>query len=231
MKVFADLHIHSLVSDGSLHPSDIVKISKARSIQVFSITDHNTFLGSLIADRFVDKKTQILVYGAEVRTYLGDMLMLCPKPITTIKYELPDLIDICKDNNCLLIPSHPYDILRLGIRGNIKMGLWDAIEVFNGSSDLISNLMTYIMARNTNIPLLSNSDAHVGELIGCSYNIINVDNFDVDDVLESIRKGKVKPIMKYSVRGNISRACWGLKRYIHGYKLRDLRDEARFSKP
>lgn len=218
MELIGDLHIHSIVSDGSLHPSEIIKISKIKSINIISITDHNTFLGSVIASRYVDRRYQILLYGAEVRTYLGDILILCPQPIP-LTYKLPEMVDLCNDNNCLLIPAHPYDVLRLGIRGNIFMDLWDAIEVFNSSSDFISNLITYILTRNANIPLLSNSDAHVGELIGSSYNIISIDCYNVDGVLESIRKGRVVPVMKYSLRGSVSRVSWGLKRYLNGYKF------------
>ncbi|MEM4499035.1 MAG: PHP-associated domain-containing protein [Sulfolobales archaeon] len=221
MELIGDLHIHSIVSDGSLHPSEVVKISRNRSISIISITDHNTFLGSVIASRYVDRRYQLLIYGAEVRTYLGDVLVLCPQPIA-ITSNLSEIVDLCNDNNCLLIPAHPYDVLRLGIRGNISTDLWDAIEVFNSSSDLISNLITYILTRNTDIPLLSNSDAHVGELIGSSYNIISIDHYSVDDVLESIRKGRVVPIMKYSLRGSISRVSWGLKRYLNGYKFIDI---------
>lgn len=221
MELIGDLHIHSIVSDGFLHPSEIIKVSRSKSISIISITDHNTFLGSVIASRYVDRRYQLLIYGAEVRTYLGDVLMLCPQPIT-ITYSLPEIVDLCNDNNCLLIPAHPYDVLRLGIRGSISMDLWDAIEVFNSSSDLISNIITYILTRNANIPLLSNSDAHVGELIGSSYNIISVDRYGVDDVLESIRRGRVVPVMKYSLRGSVSKFSWGLKRYLSGYKFIDI---------
>lgn len=213
LRLIGDLHIHSIVSDGSLHPLDIVRISKIKSLHIFSVTDHNTFLGSIIASKYVDKREQILLYGAEVRIYLGDILILCPQPIT-ITYDLYRMVDLCRDNNCILIPAHPYDIFRLGIRGNISMKLWDAIEVFNSSSDLISNFITYVLAKGLGVPLVSNSDAHVGELIATSYNIIYVDSFNVDDVLESIRKGRVLPVMKYSIRGSISRISWGLKKYL-----------------
>ncbi len=224
MRLVGDLHIHSIVSDGSLHPSDIVRISKVKSLHVFSITDHNTFLGSLIASKYVNKKDQVLLYGAEVRTCLGDILILCPQPVT-ITCHLYRMVDLCRDNNCILIPAHPYDILRSGIGGNMLMKLWDAIEVFNGSSDLISNIITYILAKDSGIPLVSNSDAHVGELIGTFYNVIYANGFNADAVLESIRKGKVLPVIKYSIRGSISRISWGLKNYLNNRVVSKCLDE------
>lgn len=218
MDIFGDLHIHSIVSDGSLHPSEIVKISKAKSIQVVSITDHNTFLGSVIGSKYIDRRSQIIIHGAEVRTHIGDVLVLCPQPNFISGRDLLSLIDLCRDNNCLLIPSHPYDVLRLGIRGNVSMKVWNAIEVFNGSSDLLSNMVSYILTKDIDIPHLSNSDAHVGYLIGSAYNIIDVNDFNADSVLDSIRKGRVIPIMRYSIKGNIKRVGWGLKRFVNGYK-------------
>jgi predicted metal-dependent phosphoesterase TrpH len=221
LKLYGDLHIHSIVSDGALHPSEIVKISKLKSINVISVTDHNTFLGSVIASRYVDKRSQILIYGAEVKTYLGEVLLLCPQAIR-ISYDLSTLVDSCRENNCLLVPSHPYDILRLGIKWGVNLKVWDAVEIFNSSSDPISNIITYILARGLNIPLLANSDAHVGELIGSAFNIIYADGFTVDDVLESIRVGNVTPVMRYSLLGSIYRFSWSLKRTVHGLRKTNL---------
>jgi len=42
---YADLHIHSIYSDGSLTPFEIVKISKELKLKVISITDHDTVSG------------------------------------------------------------------------------------------------------------------------------------------------------------------------------------------
>jgi len=221
LKLYGDLHIHSIVSDGALHPSEIVKISRLKSINVISITDHNTFLGSVVASKYVDKKSQVLIYGAEVKTYLGEVLLLCPHTIK-ISYDLSTLVDICKENNCLLVPSHPYDILRLGIRWGINLKIWDAIEIFNSSSDPISNTITYILARDLNIPLLANSDAHVGELIGSAFNIIYTHGFTVDDILECVRVGNTIPVMRYSLLGSIHRFSWSLKRIVYGLRKHNL---------
>ncbi len=216
MKLVCDLHIHSIVSDGSLHPADIVNVSKSRSVKVISITDHNTFLGSIVASKYMDK-TQLLIYGAEFMTYVGEVLLLCPNKIEGVNTlrDLNTLIDLGRSNNCLVVPPHPYDILRLGIGNLVKLDVWDAVEVFNASSDPISNLITYLAVMKSNKPLLANSDAHVAELIGASYSIVDVDDFTVDDVLESIRGFRVQPVMKYSITGSISRLSWGLKKFIH----------------
>ena len=44
---FADLHIHSLYSDGSYSPQEIVRIARASNVELISICDHNQVRGAL----------------------------------------------------------------------------------------------------------------------------------------------------------------------------------------
>lgn len=213
--------MHSIVSDGALHPASIVKLSRSRRINVISITDHDTFLGSIIASKYVSKP-QILIYGAEVRTYIGDVLVLCPSVIKISK-DLWELVDLCRDSNCLVVPAHPFDVLRLGIGRYVGLDIWDAIEVFNASSDPVSNTIAYLMVHRLGKPLIANSDAHVAELIGASHSLVYVDNPTVDDVLEMIRRSKVVPVMRYNLSGHIPKLAWSLRRRIHGYHYLKVR--------
>ena len=44
---FADLHIHSMYSDGTLTPSEIVSIARARNAELISVCDHNETRGTI----------------------------------------------------------------------------------------------------------------------------------------------------------------------------------------
>ena len=44
---FADLHIHSVYSDGSLTPAEIVRIARANNVELISVCDHNEVRGTL----------------------------------------------------------------------------------------------------------------------------------------------------------------------------------------
>ena len=44
---FADMHIHSIYSDGSLDPSEIVKTARANGVELISVCDHNEIRGTL----------------------------------------------------------------------------------------------------------------------------------------------------------------------------------------
>lgn len=45
MPQFADLHTHSTASDGQYAPAELVRLAKARNIQVLALTDHDTVDG------------------------------------------------------------------------------------------------------------------------------------------------------------------------------------------
>lgn len=40
--MYADLHIHSCFSDGTLHPADIARVARAKGVSLISIADHDT---------------------------------------------------------------------------------------------------------------------------------------------------------------------------------------------
>lgn len=212
MRIYADLHIHSYVSDGEPSPVEIVKYSLKKGLNIISVTDHDTFLGSVLALNAAKDLGKILVVpGAEVRTLWGDVLVLCRDPIKVIQNP----IELCEEagrNSCVLIPAHPFDLLRLGIGSRVRYrALWDGYEVFNSSSDPLANLISFIYLKDLGKPLLSNSDAHTLEGIGISRNIIEINEMTVDDGLEAIRRGLIEALPGYSVYSLISKLRWSLR--------------------
>ncbi len=193
MIVKADLHIHTTVSDGVNSPKEVVLAAFYKGLNVIAITDHDTFQGALVAKRYVDGLDLLVVVGCEVSSLKGDILVLCDSPIS-ISRNISELIDIAHANNCLAVPAHPFDEWRNSIGDDIYNYKWDAIEVYNASSTDYANKQAQIAAKIMGIPGIGNSDAHSIDRIGIVYNRILVDDFSVDEVLESIRKNRVKII-------------------------------------
>jgi len=208
----ADFHIHSLVSDGSMHPREIVRIAKKKNLKAIAITDHDSFEGSILANRN-DCGSIIVLYGAEVRTEYGDVLVLCTHPIRIYK-KLSELVTYARLNNCLLIPAHPFDIIRAGVGRLAYLKIWDGIECWNGSSDLLTNMLAWATLQGTRNASIANSDAHVPEMLGIPYNIVEVKDLTRDDVLEALRKGHVKPIPGYTLSGLASKWSWTIRRRL-----------------
>jgi len=220
--VKADLHIHSLASDGEAHPKDIIRYVRRLGINVVAITDHDTFLGSYLASKYLVPNV-VLIYGAEVRVRLGkllaDVLVLCdhvPKATINELKELSRLVDVARDNNCLLIPAHPYTLIRHGMASLALANFWDGVEVFNGGNDPLTNLLNAIALSRYEGPKLANSDAHVLQMIGQAYNVLEVNDLSIDEVLNSIRRGPVRISVGYRINAQVRRFLWGIRRRLWG---------------
>jgi predicted metal-dependent phosphoesterase TrpH len=200
INVKGDLQIHTICSDGKSSAEDVVYEALKKGLRVIAPTDHNTFRGYYLLRNYLENKniSLIVVPGNEVRTDLGDLIILCrePQDDNKIPREAYSLIDYAHDNNCIVYAPHPYDPLRLGVGDNIKRLKIDAVEIFNASAPPWSNRKALREAKDLGIALLANSDAHIPDFIGSAYNIISLEELTVENVLESIIKKMVSPVGK-----------------------------------
>ncbi|MGC8607245.1 MAG: PHP domain-containing protein [Vulcanisaeta sp.] len=223
LRVRADLHTHSIYSDGRGDPRDVIKSALDRGIGLLSITDHDTFKGSLKALEFIrsngllHRNDFVFIVGNEVRTVDGDILVLCreyPGTDDTPKL-IPELLDWVSENNCVAIPAHPYDILRHGIGNKVRMFKWHAIEVFNAGALPIFNWRAAKAAHDLGLPGLANSDAHVPELVGVTYTVFELDDLTVESAFKALVNNRVKPITHYPGPELIlRRLSWSIKRRL-----------------
>lgn len=68
----ADLHIHTVCSDGKLKPKEAVRLAKDKNLVSLSITDHDTFKGYLEARKEAEILDIELIPGAEITSALGE---------------------------------------------------------------------------------------------------------------------------------------------------------------
>lgn len=66
-----DLHIHSNCSDGIFSPEDIVDMAKNRGLNCISVTDHDTFEGSIRAQKRAAEVGLKFIVGAELSAVAG----------------------------------------------------------------------------------------------------------------------------------------------------------------
>lgn len=64
----ADLHIHTIRSDGKLTPEEAVKLAKNKKLKALAITDHDTIQGYKEAVEFAEENDIELVPGVELST-------------------------------------------------------------------------------------------------------------------------------------------------------------------
>lgn len=202
-----DLHVHTRYSDGKEDPKVMLEYAKKQGIHI-AITDHDTSKGIS-----VDIKGKVIP-GEEVTTEFGHVVILCnfpPNPPNKIQ----QLIDYAQENSCILFPSHPFDIFRKGIGNRIFEYKFNAIEIFNSKAPTRANKKALEAAKQLKLPGFANSDSHVKEALGSAYNEIELEEFNIDDVLEILIKGDVKPVGKgLSVIAKLKIFQWYIERKI-----------------
>lgn len=73
MSGFADLHIHSTISDGLLTPKQVVDWGMKKGLKCISLTDHDTVGGIETAVFYAQNKDIEIVPGIEISTELQNM--------------------------------------------------------------------------------------------------------------------------------------------------------------
>lgn len=220
----ADLHIHSHLSDGLGSPELLVRVSISRNLNVISITDHDTFDGSIRAAKYVaNRKLPILVIpGAEIRVVeLGDFLVYCASPLR-IKGPLGNLdalIELADMNNCFVIPAHPLNVLMNGCGYKAFSQEFTWIECFNSWTFPLLNYITYRLANIKKKKCLASSDAHIPSQVGLFHTMFpEVEAVETaDDFLGLLsRQPLVKLIIHYSIKTIKDRLTWSIYRNIVG---------------
>ncbi len=67
--MFADLHTHSIYSDGKYTPDELCRLAKARGLSLLSITDHDTLTGEEVKRAAAKKYGLQYLSGWEISAY------------------------------------------------------------------------------------------------------------------------------------------------------------------
>lgn len=204
----ADLHIHSIYSDGTASIREILAHVANSDLRVIAITDHDTIQGGREAQQLArDFGVQVIV-GEEVSTAEGHLLALF------IEDELPpgrtaaETIAAVHAQGGLCVAAHPYDrsVPSLGLKGlagpqgGELRGDWslDAIEALNAGviwSQRDCNRIAQRVADRLKLPAVGGSDAHSLATIGQAYTIFP--GASADDLYRAIKHGLVRPAGEY----------------------------------
>ena len=232
MAIKIDLHCHSFFSgDGVSSPEQLIEAARAKGLDGFAITDHNTCDAvkymidkgymrpdGLPVDNF------LIVPGVEVTTAEGHLLCIgavLPNLKGRPAFEVCNLIH---EAGGVAIPPHPYDVFRAGIRENVLKTLQiDGIEVFNAATTLKRyNRMDYDYALDHGLAMTASSDAHHHAAIGTAYTVLETDNFSVAGVLGQVVKDNPLSEKYLSIGGTIRKTWNNLMRLRKRKSVEDL---------
>lgn len=215
-RVIADLHTHSIYSDGIATPLEIAKKGKARGLSAIGITDHlyiekdqkfgvmdRTFKSYFKACRSAAQISKLcIVPGLELDTNEGHLVVLFPD------YNPPtDILKLKEKNSLIHLSEKIHELGGIVVAAHIdrKDGIGKLVFQY---SNLLDNV-EYVLRipeycknsefKNLRLGETASSDSHSLSTIGSAYTIISNNNDmrgdlkSIERLLESLRRKETKP--------------------------------------
>ena len=178
----ADLHIHTLASDGTAGVLEILDhVERGAELDVIAIADHERIDAALAARAIArDRGLRFeVVIGEEVTTLGGHLLALWVEETVKPLRSLRSTIAAIHDQGGLAIPAHPLVPYPLCAQGFVLRRLLadeprfrpDAIEAFNPTTlGRPWHARVVRFAEENGLATVGNSDAHTLEAVGSGYS-------------------------------------------------------------
>lgn len=178
----ADLHIHTLASDGTSSVAEILDhVQREGTLDVIAIADHERVDAALAARAMAaDRGLMVeVVVGEEISTLGGHLLgLFLERPVPPL-HGLRWSIEAVHDQGGLAVPAHPLTPYPLCAQGFILRRLLDhddpaarpdAIETFNPTAlGRYRHGSVVRFAAQHGLPELGSSDAHVADAVGSAW--------------------------------------------------------------
>ncbi len=189
-----DLHVHTKFSgDSSISPRLLVdQLHNHSLIKAVAITDHNTMKGyNHVKELARSYEDLTIIPGVEITTDDGDLIVLGVNEFLRKPMSLDSAVDFAATNSGVIIIPHPYRSMGIGDLG-LEIDA-HAVEVINPTATKKENKLASNLAKMKNLPGVAGSDAHSPKELWTAFTEVDAQQ-SVDALLESIRKGLVKPI-------------------------------------
>jgi hypothetical protein len=183
----ADLHVHTLYSDGGQSPEAVVRAAAGR-LDVVAITDHDRVAGALRARDYAREHPELgvdVVIGEEVSTLNGHLLALYLEEHVPPGLTAQESIRRIHGQGGLAVAAHPFHPLRGVARGHRSLGRMipdlalDAIEVVKWM-----------------LPVTAGSDAHDVWYLGSAFTVFP--GHDASSLRHALEGGRTRARVEWS---------------------------------
>jgi len=210
----ADLHIHTIHSDGApTVPELLTYVAEKTDLRLIAITDHDSIAGARQAAQLARDFGVEVVIGEEVSTADGHLLALFVDALLPPGRPAAETIATIHAQGGLAIAAHPFDrsVPSLG-RHEISRPGWhfDAVEGFNAGviwSQRGCNETARRAGAALGLPLTGGSDAHTLATVGLGHTIFPGQG--ADDLYRAIARGDVQWAGSY----------WSMQQYLEMGRL------------
>lgn len=197
----ADLHIHSVYSDGTATVSAILHHASVHTdLDVIAIADHDTLEPAYRALELADSFRIAVIPGMEISTSEGHLLALFLETPVKSGMSYVETAEAVRLYGGLPYAAHPTGVFANSITaGRLREivqdypGLLAGIEAENGSILYLRENETAQRLRwELGLPGIGNSDAHVLKEIGCARTVFP--GKTVGDLRVALETGTVVPL-------------------------------------
>ena len=175
----ADMHIHSIASDGTASAAEILEHAESRTdLDVIAIADHERIEAAVECQRLARERGSRVevVVAEEVTTRSGHLLGVFLQARLRRNQRLETTVAEIHEQGGLAIVPHPFSAFTKGMRKHAIMRVhlspdplvyWDALEGYNPSTaGRYGRTATLRLAGELGLPLVGNSDGHTLDTIG-----------------------------------------------------------------
>ncbi len=191
-----DTHIHEskYSDDSNVSLEEIIFKAKAIGLDGICITNHENKKIEKKAYRLAQKTDLLILVGAEILTYEGDLLVFGLDRLPDKKMHAQKLINIVNTAGGVAISAHPFRNNDRGMGENIsKVKGLSGVEVLNGSTTFANNLAADNLAKSLSLPCLGASDAHHADKVGKYATYFYDDIKNIRDFINAIKNNRVSP--------------------------------------
>lgn len=222
MSMSIDLHVHTDYSaDGRGTIQDYIKAAKKKGLGGFAVCDHNEIQGALKAVKIAKSfKNFIVIKGIEVSSEKGHILGLGVNELIPKHLSVEATVEKIIDAGGIPVAPHPYRLASgIGPKA-VRNNKFAAVEILNNRSMHSENQRAGQLAQELKLPCTGGSDAHQPMEIGGAYTEFEITNYNQDELLNALAKGRIKP------SGSDAGVFEGTKLYFRlvvGYLKRGMR--------
>ena len=174
----ADLHLHTLASDGMMSAEGLVDYAERRTaLDLIAVTDHDEVSAALAAREYAASRgyrVQV-VPGVEVTTRDGHMLALFIEERPPALQPMLETAEWVRQRGGLCIAPHPFTRLTFSlpmraVSQAADRGLLAGVEVLNSSpAGRTSRARALAFATERGLALIGGSDAHMMGVVGLAH--------------------------------------------------------------
>jgi len=196
----ADLHVHTLWSDGAQRPEEVVAVASER-VDVVAITDHDEIRGALRARDWARERPELgvdVVVGEEISTLNGHLLGLFLEECIPPGLSALDTIGEIHAQGGLAVAAHPFHPIRGVTRGHVSIARMirdlplDAIEAVNNAGVFSAPYNAWAALRNLELmlPVTGGSDAHDVWYVGSG--VTRFEGRDAESLRRALLAGRTR---------------------------------------